>query len=81
MPRSSARPAALAVVRMHEASGSSTKGWDAAVLDAIARARSELAGEVIGFEVVRLAGKASARRIRSYRATVRVAYRDTVKRS
>ncbi len=61
---------------MHETTGSSTKGWDAAVLAAIAEARKEVEGAIVGFEVVRLGGDSSARRIRSYRATVRVAYRD-----
>lgn len=78
MPRRAARQAALAVVRTHEATGSSTKSWDRAVRDALARGAKEAGGKVIGFEVTKLAGESSGRRIRSYRATVRVAYRDRV---
>jgi flavin-binding protein dodecin len=63
---------------MHEATGLSPKSWDAAVLAAIADARKEIEGEIIGFEVVRLAGDAGPRSIRTYRASVRVAYRDRV---
>ena len=63
---------------MHDATGSSTKGWEDAILDAIAQARKEVDGEVIGFEVVRFAGETGANKIRGYRATVRVAYRDRV---
>lgn len=63
---------------MHEANGSSTKGWDAAVLAAVALARKDLLGEVIGFEVVRLAGSLNATGIHTYRAIVRVAYREKV---
>ncbi len=63
---------------MHELSGSSTQSWDAAVLDAIAHARTEIDGDVVGFEVVRVGGEVTASRIRAYRATVRVVYRDKV---
>jgi flavin-binding protein dodecin len=72
------RPAAPAVVRMHETNGSSAKSWDAAVLAAVALARKDLSGEVIGFEVVRLAGSVNAKGIHTYRAIVRVAYREKV---
>lgn len=63
---------------MHEANGSSTQGWDAAVLAAVALARKDLGGEVIGFEVMRLAGGVNAKGIHTYRAIVRVAYREKV---
>jgi len=63
---------------MHEATGTSRTDWDAAILAAIAEARKELEGEIIGFEVVRFAGDAGPRSIRGYRATVRVAYRERV---
>jgi flavin-binding protein dodecin len=67
----------LAVVRMHEVSGTAREGWTAAVRAAIDQARKEIDGsEVIGFEVVRFAGDTTGRSIRAYRATVRVAYRD-----
>ncbi|TMD62172.1 MAG: hypothetical protein E6I87_00465 [Chloroflexi bacterium] len=69
----------LAVIRMHEASGTARQSWTAAVRAAIAQARKEIEGnEVIGFEVVRFAGDTTGRSIRAYRATVRVAYRDRV---
>ena len=76
MARKSASPPA--VVRMHEATGISRTDWDAAVLAAIGEARKELEGEIIGFEVVRFAGDVGPRSIRTYRATVRVAYRERV---
>ena len=62
---------------MHEATGSARQSWTAAVRAAIDQARTEIDdGDVIGFEVVRFAGDVAGRAIRSYRATVRVAYRE-----
>lgn len=63
---------------MHEASGESTRGWDAAILAAVAQGRTEVKGEIVGFEVVRLGGEPGTRSIRRFRATVRVAYRDRI---
>lgn len=74
----SARRADAVVVRLHEATGVSPKGWDGAILAAIAAAKKEIEGDVVGFEVVRFAGDAGPRSIRAYRATVRVAYWDRV---
>ena len=71
------RAPGLAVVRMHEVSATARRGWEAAVRAAVAAARKEIAGsEVIGFEVVRFAGDIAGRGIQTYRATVRVAYRE-----
>lgn len=78
MPRKASKPAPLAVVRLHEATGLSPKGWEGAVLAAIAQARTEVEGEIVGFEVVRFGGEADARTIQSYRAVIRVAYREAV---
>ena len=64
-------------MRTEESTGSSREGWDAAILDAVATAKKR-ASDVVGFEVVRLQGELSRGRIRTYRATVRVAYRERV---
>ena len=67
----------LAIVRMHEATGSARQSWIAAVRAAIDQARGEIDGhEIVGFEVIRFAGDVNGRAIRAYRATVRVAYRE-----
>lgn len=72
--------ARLALVRMHEATASARDSWSAAVLAAIDEARTQIDGhEVIGFEVVRFAGDVRGRTISGYRATVRVAYRESAK--
>lgn len=66
------------VIRIHEAAGSSRTSWDAAVRDAIAAGRREHP-EVLSVEVVRLSGEVAGGRIRSYRAAVRLAYRQPVR--
>jgi flavin-binding protein dodecin len=67
----------LAVVRLHEVTGTARASWTAAVRAAVDQARTEIdSKDVIGFEVVRFGGDISGRAIREYRATVRVAYRE-----
>lgn len=65
------------VIRVHELTGSSRASWDAAVRDAIAQGRKEHK-DVVSVEVVRLSGEVVQGRIRAYRATVRLAYRQPV---
>lgn len=79
MPPRRRSPAAPAeVVRIAESTGSSGRSWDAAVVDAV-KAAGEEAARPIGVEVVRLWADLDARkRLRTYRATVRVAYRQAL---
>lgn len=66
------------VVRVVEAVGSSGRSWDGAVTDAVGNA-SEDAAEPIGVEVVRLWADLDGRkRLRTYRAAVKVAYRQPI---
>jgi len=61
-------------IRVAEATGSSPDGWDAAVADAVASAKTA-APAPVGVEVVKLWGELDARRrIRTYRASVKIAY-------
>lgn len=63
-------------MRLHEAFGSSPRGWDAAVADAVRGARDE-APDPIAVEVGRLWADLDAKRaISVYRASVRIAYRE-----
>jgi flavin-binding protein dodecin len=68
------------VVRTVEATGSSSRSWDAAVTEAVKGAKDD-APDPIAVEVVRLWADLDARRrLRTYRATVKVAYRQRVAR-
>lgn len=59
--------------------GSSSKGWDAAVLAAV-KSVSDEAPEPIGVEISRLwADLDGGRRLRTYRAAVKVAYRQSLR--
>jgi flavin-binding protein dodecin len=74
-PRASAAPAA---VRVHEAVGASTRSWDAAVTDAVRGAKKD-APDPIAVEVGRLWADLDAKqKIRRYRASVKIAYRQPV---
>ncbi len=65
-------------VRIHETVGSSTRSWDAAVTDAVRSAKDDAPGPV-AVEVGRLwADLDPSRRIRLYRAAVRIAYRQRI---
>lgn len=67
-------------MRTVEATGSSSRSWDAAVGDAVKGAKDE-APEPIAVEVVRLWADLDARRrLRTYRAAVKIAYRQRVAR-
>ena len=72
-PRATRAPTA---VRITETAGSSTKSWDAAVADAL-RSAEEQAADPIAVEVVRLwADVGARRRLATYRAAVKIAYRE-----
>ena len=65
-----------AVVRITEASGESPRGWEAAVAAAV---KSSDARRPIGVEVLRLWAEWDGRALSRYHATVKVAYRQTLK--
>jgi flavin-binding protein dodecin len=65
------------VVRVAEAVGSSTKSWDAAVLDAVVAAKDD-APRPIAVEVIRLWADLGSKRIARYRAHVKIAYRQSI---
>ena len=72
-PRRSAAAAGPAVVRLIEASGESTKSWDAAVLAAVKSAKVK---DPLGVEVGRLWAELEGPRLARYHASVKVAYRQ-----
>ncbi len=61
------------VVRLVEATGDSTKGWDAAVLAAVKKAKVKTP---IGVEIGRLWAELDGGRLSRYHASVKVAYRE-----
>jgi hypothetical protein len=61
-------------VRLVEASGDSTKGWDAAVLAAVMAAKVK---DPLGVEVGRLWAELQGSRLSRYHASVKVAYRQS----
>ena len=63
------------VIRLHEASGSSRKSWEAAAAAALASAKSEVPSPV-GLEVGRLWAEVRAGKVALYHATVQIAYRQ-----
>ena len=72
------RAASASVVRTVEATGSSARSWDAAVADAVKGAKDEVP-EPIAVEVVRLWADLDARRrMRTYRASVKLAFLQRV---
>ncbi|CAN5131036.1 hypothetical protein BH18CHL2_BH18CHL2_11170 [soil metagenome] len=66
------------VVRLLEASGSSAESWEGAVADAVRSVRREVRAP-LGVEIARQWADLEAGRIRTYRAAVRVAYRQELK--
>jgi flavin-binding protein dodecin len=70
-PRSSA--AGPIVVRLVEATGNSTKSWDAAVLAAVKAAKVKTP---VGVEVGRLWAELDGQKLSRYHAAVKVAYRE-----
>lgn len=61
------------VVRLVEATGNSTKGWDAAVLAAVKAAKVKVP---VGVEVGRLWAELDGQKLSRYHAAVKVAYRE-----
>jgi len=72
--RRSVAPAS--VVRITEAMGESPRGWEAAVAAAV---KSSDATSPIGVEVLRLWAEWDGRALSRYHATVKVAYRQSLK--
>ena len=66
------------VVRLHEASGSSSKGWPAAVGDALRRSKADVP-RPLAVEVVRQWGDVAAGGITRFHVTVRIAWAQTLK--
>jgi flavin-binding protein dodecin len=61
------------VVRLVEATGNSTKSWDAAVLAAVKAAKVKTP---VGVEVGRLWAELDGQKLSRYHASVKVAYRE-----
>lgn len=72
----SRRSAPATVVRITEATGESPRGWEAAVAAAV---KASDTTDPIGVEVLRLWAEWSGRALSRYHATVKVAYRQTLK--
>lgn len=70
------RPAPASVIRVTEATGSSPRGWEAAVAAAV---KGSEVTDPIGVEVARLWAEWDGRRLSRYHATVKVAYRQALK--
>src|SRR5213595_2493158 len=66
------------VVRLVEATGNSTKSWDAAVLAAVKAAKVKTP---VGVEVGRLWAELDGARLSRYHASVKVAYREVQRSS
>ncbi len=64
------------VVRLTESSGASSRGWEAAVAAAV---RASEVARPIGVEVSRLWADWDGRKLSRYHATVKVAYRQSLK--
>lgn len=73
------RPSATpGVVRLADAAGASTEGWEAAVADAVRGARKDVRAP-IGVEITRQWADLEAGRIVRYRVAVRIAYRQDLR--
>ena len=66
------------VVRLVEATGNSTKSWDAAVLAAVKAAKVKAP---VGVEVGRLWAELDGSKLSRYHASVKVAYREVQRSS
>ncbi|TMG61058.1 MAG: hypothetical protein E6H87_07420 [Chloroflexi bacterium] len=71
-------PAGPIVIRLVEASGDSTKSWDAAVLAAVKAAKVKAP---VGVEVGRLWAELDGSKLSRYHASVKVAYREVQRSS
>ncbi len=78
MPRRKAGAESATLVRLVEAQGSSRKGWDAAVADALRGAKDEV-DSPIAVEIARQWADLDARgRIATYRVSVKIAHRQVL---
>lgn len=64
------------MVRTTEAVGESSRGWEAAVAAAV---KASAVSDAVGVEVVRLWAEWDGRRLSRYHASVKVAYRQSLK--
>ena len=71
--RIAATPKVARVVRLHEANGSSLKGWKSAVTDALRRAKAEVPTPV-AVEVVRQWADIKGGKVTLFHVTVRIAW-------
>lgn len=76
--RPNKRAAGPIVVRLVEATGNSTKGWDAAVLAAVKAAKVKTP---VGVEIGRLWAELEGSKLSRYHASVKVAYREVQRSS
>ena len=67
--------AAPLVVRLHEASGASRTGWDAALKAAVKTARGEV-GDPVAVEIARQWADLGPKGLTTYHVNVKVAYRQ-----
>ncbi len=75
-PRRSLRSGS-GVVRLLEATGSSPRGWEAAVAAAVRSVRSEVP-RPIGVEVARLWADLDGAKLTRFHASVKIAYRQDI---
>lgn len=73
------RASAGGVIRLIEANGSSTRGWEAAVAAAVRSVRDEVSAP-LAVEVARLSADLDRGRPRTYRVAVKIAYRQPLGR-
>ena len=76
MPARRRRPSPASVVRVADATGSSPRGWEAAVAAAV---KASDAADPIGVEVTRMWAEWDGRKLSKYHVTVKVAYRQKLR--
>ena len=73
------RASAGGVIRLLEANGASTRGWEAAVADAVRSVKGEVPAP-IAVEVARIWADLDGGRPRTYHVAVKIAYRQPLGR-
>jgi flavin-binding protein dodecin len=73
MPARRPKPSPASVVRVTEATGTSPRGWEAAVAAAV---KASDAKDPIGVEVVRMWAEWDGRKLSRYHVSVKVAFRQ-----
>ncbi len=76
MPARRRKAAAASVIRVTEATGSSPRGWEAAVAAAV---KASDVRDPIGVEVSRFWAEWDGRKLNRYHVTVKVAFRQSLK--